>query len=1557
MLSETGEQTPATDAAAGPAVRIEIEHPLPGEVVFPGDSLMGFGWVLAGSPVRGIAVALDDEPLGQAVTGLARTDIAEEYGDHPGAARAGFTFNVKIPGFAAPQPELRLTVRTDAGQSAHVVPLTFQGPDRPAVAPPAAPKPARPAVQLDLDPIRITPEEARLDAGGLLMVRGWAVTAQATQSVEILAGGVSLGFADARLSRDDVAAAFPQYPDSRESGFMLKCQIPPGLEAGTDVHVVVTDATGLAATAVIAMTGAGVEAAAKPALPALQATLEEARVNELGVLRVRGWAVGLSAIEQVRVYLDETLVGLAAHHQPREDVAVAFPDYPDAALAGFLLQQETPEGSLEGVTVRVNVAALGGIRRDLVAPLQVAPVIRRRERVANSIEFHCDGISLSEDGALQIEGWAVCASGVEAIEVDLGEDALGQAQLGGERPDVGNHFPQFAGARNAGFSFAGQVAHRCEGEYVVRITVRGRGGETKVIPHPVLAQGGGAAAYTPAAGSEDRGIRYYMDTPVVRDGRATDVVRGFLSVNGWAFSAAGVNSIELFAGERSLGQAYRGIRREDLHTTFGRKEALRSGFAMLVPPQQLKRGVHGMRLVISDAAGQREVIAFTLEAEPELEGPGPWSLRRKLTQAEVSLQMSVLAAAGYAPYYTLLLPLGGTAAAQTKKLRATFESLRYQAYENWQVLIPATGEDAAAVAALAGEFPGLAGHIHTAAIGSDAPLASLVPDSGAPALLCLLTPGDQLGEDALLELSVAAAVAQERPGLLYSDERRIDPADGKMRAYFKPDWSPDLMLSSNYIGRLWAARADVLAATGATFEDIAKHGEYDLALRLTEQTAAVAHVPKVLAARGARTLDSAATERRALARALQRRGIEGEVQAGCIAGTYRVHRSVQRPGLVSIIIPSIASRGLIETAIASIRAHTRAGQCEILILDNIRDAAPEENARWKAWFREHADRVIEVNEKFNWSRLNNIGAQAAQGEYLLFLNDDIEVLDSHWLDGMLEHAQRPEVGVTGPRLLYPNGTVQHAGMFLSGGVGRHLFRFQPADEPGPFGLARTQRDVMTVTGACMMVRRDVFDEIGGFNEEHSVINNDLDFCLRARRSGRTVIYTPHVTLTHHEMVSRGELRDVFNEAAFAAEWQDQFQAGDPYFNPNLAADVDDYVAEQEPFRLVYSGHPVVSRSKVRRIVAIKVDHIGDFIAAFPAFRRIKAKFPNAELTVVCAAASISLASLEPAIDRVVRFDFYHSQSERGRRALAKKELQALEEELAPLQFDLAIDLRRQPDTRHILQSTGARWLAGFDVENRTEWLDIAVEWEGDVARTHKRTHISDALVQFIDAVSVSCEDDQQVIHSPITIDEARATLAALPAVAAIAPDLFARKLVCLHLGAGAENKRWPVASFAGLADLLAGRENLNVVVTGGPDETALADELAAKMRHKDRLFPMVGKLGLRQLPLLLRSCVLYVGNDSGPKHIASALGVPTVGVHSGSVDAVEWGPMGHAAFGVRRAMTCSPCYLAKAADCPRSLACIHGIRVADVFRACQGLLTLSRPLRQAEFPAGNISAS
>jgi ADP-heptose:LPS heptosyltransferase/GT2 family glycosyltransferase len=795
-------------------------------------------------------------------------------------------------------------------------------------------------------------------------------------------------------------------------------------------------------------------------------------------------------------------------------------------------------------------------------------------------------------------------------------------------------------------------------------------------------------------------------------------------------------------------------------------------------------------------------------------------------------------------------------------------------------------------------------------------------------LIGFLTQGDQLGCDALLRIGLTSGLHPDAD-LLYADEVRMSPASREREPFFKPGFSPDLLLSTNYIGRPWFASAELFARTGLRYRDLLEAGEYDAILRCTEQAEHVHHVPALLCQRASSQIDSLILEEAALTRAAGRRAIAAEVLGGAVPGTWRVRRTQPASGLVSIIIPTCASRGLIESCINSLRERTTYLDFEIVCVENI----PEGQVAWKLWLQQNADTIVPAPDVFNWSHFNNIGVQHAKGEFLLFLNDDIEVMQSDWLDAMLEHAQRPEVAVVGPQLLYPDSKVQHAGMFLAKrGTARHAFRFAAADEPGYFGLALTQRNVIAVTGACMLMRRSVYEALGGFDEAHEVINNDLDFCLRAHQAGMRIVFTPYASLVHHEAVSRDRLEEVFDLGTFEARWNTLFAAGDPYFSPRLSRQSDDYRPDDEPMETVFPGHPLFRHADIKRILVVKVDHIGDFVTAIPAIRRLKQIFPSASIKVLASRAAQAFVAVEDCIDELIEFEFFHSVSGLGQKQISNEEYQALRERLAALKLDIAVDLRKHPDTREVLRHVPARFLAGYDHMGRFPFLDIALEWEGDRQLQRKRSHVTDDLINLVEAIG--------------TAGSAERTKLPIVAPASGPPDflpedvraLFDRPVVAVHPGVGNAMRQWPPEHFASLVDVMVERNGISAVLIGGREEAELADAVLAKIASNTRVASVVGKTSLQQLPALLRACALYVGNNSGPKHIAAALGVPTIGIHSGVVDAIEWGPIGQRSVAVRRNMSCSPCYLARLEDCPRGFACMNGLEPMAVQEVAEQLL-------------------
>jgi ADP-heptose:LPS heptosyltransferase/GT2 family glycosyltransferase len=1203
------------------------------------------------------------------------------------------------------------------------------------------------------------------------------------------------------------------------------------------------------------------------------------------------------------------------------------------ALHQLFIAQIGADVQSAGRTRRITARALarGGISREVTLDADAVNVAAVAPDEVSTIRVQCDEISFTTNGELKISGWAVGPASLDVIQVALDGVVVGKALIGLSRPDVGNQFPALPHARVSGYAFLGKTDGSWVGEHLVELLVRDARGGTFTAPLPVRAVAGRspppAAAEPESIQSE---IRLFVDTPNLNNGRAVEPLRGSLSINGWSLAPHGVVAVDVYLDGESVGSAYYGVRREDVAAAFpNRSDALLSGFAALVPARRLSIGGHIVRILVRDRNGGSAFVDFEIEVAELPEDIGPWSLRQKMTQAEIDLQMRVLTGLNARPVFHLLLPLQETAEA-LESVHGTVSSLAEQSYPEWRLVVfPAGHADRLGdlTRDLLGRFGEISDRLHILATRPVGRIVDSIMDRGkALKLIGLIAPGDQLGCDALLETAIESGFHRNAE-LIYADERRISPVSGTFEAFFKPDWSPDLLLSMNYLGRPWFVSAKVLTRIGATYADLESFGEYDLALRCTEVARGIRHVPRVLCQRARARLDSERDEKAALKRALRRRAVKGEVLPGCVSGTYRVKREVATKGLVSIIVPTCAARGLVKTCLDTLRKKTRYRNFEIVCIENI----PTSEKKWKRWLKAAADRVVSTEEPFNWSRFNNLAAAEAKGEFLLFLNDDIEIVDPHWLEALLEHATRPEVGVVGPRLLYPDHRVQHAGLFLTAaGTARHAFRFAGEDDPGYFGLALTQRNMIGVTGACLLTRRDVFDTIGRFDETHSVINNDVDYCLRVWRSGLLNVYTPHTTLIHHELASRSGIGDHYDAGAFESQWRDLFHLGDPYFHPSLSRNVDDYAPELEPLRLVCAGHPVLAKEKIRSILVLKLDHIGDCVTALPAIRRLKRHFPTAKLHILAGRGTNAIWATEPAVEEVLDFDFFHVPSALGARELTKTDLEGLRRRLKPYRFDLAVDLRKSPDTRPILQYAGARYLAGFDSDGRYPWLDISVEWEGDHKFGRKRQHVADGLLNLVEEIANQAQQSRAVIRPPDGILS--------PLDEAIRRRLFRKRVVCVHPGAGTPMRQWPAEYFAELIDLLVSLEGVHVAVIGGNDEQELADAILGQVRFPKSVFSFVRKIKLSELPLLLVASALYVGNNSGPKHIAAGLGVPTIGVHSGVIDSAEWGPLGPAAIALRRDMTCAPCYLTQPNQCPRGLACLTRLGPGDVYAACRRML-------------------
>lgn len=524
-----------------------------------------------------------------------------------------------------------------------------------------------------------------------------------------------------------------------------------------------------------------------------------------------------------------------------------------------------------------------------------------------------------------------------------------------------------------------------------------------------------------------------------------------------------------------------------------------------------------------DDAGDAAYRAFVEGVEP-------------LFIAAESAEQARVAGAPGAPVVSVIVEVRSS---DRELLRRCLASVVAQTYPRWQLCISDDGSAGDALSALEADDRAI-----TTSDGSGSAGAAALATGE---LVAFLGQHDELAPTALAAV-VSAFAADEEIDVVYTDEDLVDPGGGRSRPRFKPGWSPDLLLGCDYVGRLLVARRSLVQGAGGAPTHSGPAADHDLVLRLAERARGVGHVPVVAYHRRQVALPAGPEVVRA---ALDRRGEDAVVEPGLVDGTHRVRRRIARPPLVSVVVPFRDGADLLRRCVASLHRTAGYERWEAVLVDNA-SWEPETRALVQRLATDERCRIVSDERPFNWSAINNGAVRHSAGDLLLFLNSDVEGRRHGWLEAMVEHAQRPEVGAVGARLVYPDGRVQHAGVTLGlgGFVAWHPFLGLPPDDPGYLGLAVSTRNVSAVTGACLLVRREVFDEVGGFDEDLAVCFNDVDFCLRLRRRGYEIVYTPFAELVHHESVGRGAGVDPGEVLEMFRRWEPLIRS-DPYLNCNL----------------------------------------------------------------------------------------------------------------------------------------------------------------------------------------------------------------------------------------------------------------------------------------------------------------------------------------------------------------------------------------------------------------------
>lgn len=434
--------------------------------------------------------------------------------------------------------------------------------------------------------------------------------------------------------------------------------------------------------------------------------------------------------------------------------------------------------------------------------------------------------------------------------------------------------------------------------------------------------------------------------------------------------------------------------------------------------------------------------------------------------------------------------------------------------------------------------------------------------------ICFLDHDDVLEPNVLFEYALAI---NRDPGveLLYCDEDKLLANGDYAHPSFKPDFSIDLLRSVNYICHFLCIKASLVRKVEPTPKELEGAQDYDLTLKAIENTEHICHIPKILYHWRIHDESTAADVGskpyvvdagiRAVSDHLTRLGIEGEVLPGITPTTHDVFYRVDGEPLVSIVIPTKDEVATLSKCVDSILERSTYGDYEIVLIEN-NSTLPETFAYYDSIVK--ADPRVRVEywpAEFNFSKLMNFGVEKANGDYLILLNNDTEVITRDWIERMLGICQREDVGIVGARLWYPDDTLQHGGVtLLAQGGGVHLGWGLPRDNIGYCGLTTKTQDLIAVTAACMMTKRDIYEQVGGFDERYAVAYNDVDYCLKVGDAGKLIVYSPFVELYHYESLSRGyeitdekKIRFLKEETLLRSTWAKNYVQGDPYFNRNL----------------------------------------------------------------------------------------------------------------------------------------------------------------------------------------------------------------------------------------------------------------------------------------------------------------------------------------------------------------------------------------------------------------------
>jgi len=538
-----------------------------------------------------------------------------------------------------------------------------------------------------------------------------------------------------------------------------------------------------------------------------------------------------------------------------------------------------------------------------------------------------------------------------------------------------------------------------------------------------------------------------------------------------------------------------------------------------------------------------------------------WIAKNEPDAKEIKLQTKDFLNFRYKPKISIVVPVFNP---EKDMLVSMIESVVNQSYDNWELCIADGNSELPYVKDILKKYAKNDKRIKVTFLDRNYNISgnsNYALQMAEGEFIGFLDHDDELAPFALYEVVKAINKYNNDVDIIYSDEDKISPSGKRCYPFFKPDWSIELFLCVNYLCHFLVIKKSIIEKIGGFRDGYNGAQDYDLLLRCISETKKIIHIPMILyhwrMHKTSTALDifskpsAHKSGKKALKDYLNRNNILAEVYDTKNRTNYRVKYKIVDNPMVSIIIPFKDKYSLLKKCITSIIQKSSYKNFElILVSNNTKEQILLEyikNLKKYSFIK-----VLYYNEKFNYSRINNFAVKEAKGDILLFLNNDVEVITEDWMESMLEHAQRKEIGAVGCKLLYPNNRIQHAGVIVGlTGFAGHVFSGLPDSAYTYFGSVNFVRNYLAVTGACMMTRKEIFLQLGGFNEEFVLCGSDVEFCLRLIDKGYRIVYTPYAVLYHYESATRGSKIPVEDFKISKKYYEKYLNYGDPFYNKNL----------------------------------------------------------------------------------------------------------------------------------------------------------------------------------------------------------------------------------------------------------------------------------------------------------------------------------------------------------------------------------------------------------------------